>query len=284
MPDTEITRAQTRERARLLFVRSYDVELDFTHGPRHLRVRIYAKLAQAYARTAYACFDQPDLKAVFTFQVTAPAHWTVLSNQPQAPAERTRGDSLVLASENAGCVLISEQLLVRSPAASPTLIESRTATVLHEMAHMWFGDSATGQGPLGRGPPQCRRVPGRDSGRRAQGGGLAAPDERNGRAGDRHRGRRGIHVAGAAGPARPVRRALPGRAAGPVAGARRPPAGTVGDRAVPLSGGHPGVPRADRRIPGRRRNRPGPGPDRPGPPRHRRTGASRTHAAVDYRA
>ena len=157
MPDTEITRAQTRERARLLFVRSYDVELDFTHGPRHLRVRIYAKLAQAYARTAYACFDQPDLKAVFTFQVTAPAHWTVLSNQPQAPAERTRGDSLVLASENAGCVLISEQLLVRSPAASPTLIESRTATVLHEMAHMWFGDSATGQGPLGRGPPQCRR-------------------------------------------------------------------------------------------------------------------------------
>jgi aminopeptidase N len=35
-------------------------------------VHIYAKLAQAYARTAYACFDQPDLKSAFTFRVTAP--------------------------------------------------------------------------------------------------------------------------------------------------------------------------------------------------------------------
>jgi aminopeptidase N len=313
MPDTEITRAQTRERARLLLVRSYDVDLDFTQGPdtfesvsvirfdchepgstthadliaagvraitlngvpldpatawangrialpglaarNELRVtadcaytrsgtgmhradsadgsvHIYAKLAQAYARTAYACFDQPDLKAVFRFQVTAPAHWTVLSNQSQDHAERTRGDSLTrrflptcrlptftttvvagdyhvvtashttpagqeiplelacragladrldatalfdltakgldyytgwlgadypytkygqvfvpefsaLASEDAGCVLISEQLLFQSWSASPTLIESRTAVVLHEMAHMWFGDSAT---------------------------------------------------------------------------------------------------------------------------------------------
>ena len=43
---------------------------------------IYGKLAQAYARTAYACFDQPDLKAEFTFRVIAPAQWTVLSNSP----------------------------------------------------------------------------------------------------------------------------------------------------------------------------------------------------------
>jgi aminopeptidase N len=314
MPDTEITRAETRERARLLHVRSYDVDFDFTRGRdtfgsvcvirfdcrepgtaahadliaagvreitlngvpldpatawadgritlpglaarNELRVsadcaytssgtgmhradsadgsvHIYAKLAQAYARTAYACFDQPDLKAVFTFRVTAPAHWTILSNQPQDHAERTRGDTRtrrflptsrlptftttvvagdyhvvtashttpngqqiplelacragladrldaaalfdltakgldyytgwlgadypyakygqvfvpefgVLASEDAGCVLISEQLLFSSSSeASPTLIESRTGTVLHEMAHMWFGDSAT---------------------------------------------------------------------------------------------------------------------------------------------
>jgi hypothetical protein len=55
-------------------------------------VHIYAKLAQAYARTAYACFDQPDLKAVFTFQVTAPARWAVLSNQPQDHAGRLSAD------------------------------------------------------------------------------------------------------------------------------------------------------------------------------------------------
>jgi Peptidase family M1 domain/Peptidase M1 N-terminal domain len=263
MPDTEITRAETRERPRLLLVRSYDVDFDFTRGPHTFgsvslirfdchqpgstthagtgmhraesaggSVHIYAKLAQAYARTAYACFDQPDLKAVFTVRVTAPAGWVVLSNQPQADVERTLHDSQTvrfqptpalptftttvvagdyhlvtashttpggqriplelacgagladrldvdallpltargldyytswlgadypyakygqvfvpefphLASEDAGCVLIAERLLFQSSQASPALIESRTGTVLHEMAHMWFGDSAT---------------------------------------------------------------------------------------------------------------------------------------------
>jgi aminopeptidase N len=313
--DAEITRAETTQRAQLLRVRSYDVDLDFTRGPRtfgsvslirfdcrepgatthadliatgvreialngvpldpaaawadgritltdladrnELRVvadcayassgtglhrsdsadgsvHIYAKLAQAYARTVYACFDQPDLKSAFTFRVTAPAGWVVLSNQPQADVERTLDDSQTvrflptpalptftttvvagdyhvvtaahttpdgrqvplelacraslaadldaealfeltargldfytewlgapypyakysqvfvpelscLASEDAGCVLVSERLLFRSPDASPTQLRSRTGTVLHEMAHMWFGDCATQQ-------------------------------------------------------------------------------------------------------------------------------------------
>jgi aminopeptidase N len=311
--DADITRDQTRERARLLRVRSYDVDLDFTRGPEtfgsvslirfdcrepgagthadliatrvreialngapldpdavwaggrialpalaernELRVvadcaytssgtgmhrtdsadgsvHIYAKLAQAYARTAYACFDQPDLKSAFTFRVTAPAGWRVLSNQPQADVERTLDDSQTvrflptpalptftttvvagdyhvvmaahttpdgrqiplelacradlagdldakalfeltakgldfytgwlghaypyakygqvfvpelscLASEDAGCVLASERLLFRSQGASPALTRSRAGVVLHEMAHMWFGDCAT---------------------------------------------------------------------------------------------------------------------------------------------
>jgi len=313
--DADITRDQTTERARLLRVRSYDVDLDFTGGPEtfgsvslirfdcrepgatthadliatgvreialngaaldpaavwadgritlpaladrnELRVvadcaytssgtgmhradsadgtvHIYAKLAQAYARTAYACFDQPDLKSPFTFSVTAPASWVVASNQPQADIERTLDDSQTvrflptpalptftttvvagdyhlitaehtapggrqiplelacradlaanldaealfeltakgldfytewlgapypyakygqvfvpelscLASEDAGCVLVSEQLLFRSQDAAPALLRLRTATVLHEMAHMWFGDCATQQ-------------------------------------------------------------------------------------------------------------------------------------------
>jgi aminopeptidase N len=198
------------------------------------RIYIYGKLAQAYARTAYACFDQPDLKATFTFRVTAPAHWIVLSNQPAAeapePAEDGRavwrfvptarlptftttvvageyhvvtashttpsgqriplelacrvglaghldpealfevtrhgldfytgllgtgypyakyGQVFVpelscLASEDAGCVLVSEQLLFRSKVTA-AMDELRTDVILHEMAHMWFGDLVTQQ-------------------------------------------------------------------------------------------------------------------------------------------
>jgi aminopeptidase N len=187
---------------------------------------IYGKLAQAYARTAYACFDQPDLKAEFTFTVKAPPEWAVLSNQPLYSSERCDADSRTfrflrtprlpsftttvvagnyhveresykeiplelacrpelaadldaralfdltgkgldfyaswlgapypyakygqvfvpelscLASEDAGCVLISEQLLFRS-GTNAAMDELRTNVVLHEMAHMWFGDLVT---------------------------------------------------------------------------------------------------------------------------------------------
>jgi len=195
---------------------------------------IYGKLAQAYARTAYACFDQPDLKAEFTFQVIAPAHWTVLSNAPAARPPSPAGDDRAVwdflpttrlptftttvvagdyhlvtashvtpggqriplelacragmaahldagalfeltgqgldfytglfgvdypygkyglvfvpelscgASEDAGCVLVSEQFLSRSRLTAARA-ESRAGTLLHEMAHMWFGDLVTQQ-------------------------------------------------------------------------------------------------------------------------------------------
>ena len=194
---------------------------------------IYGKLAQAYARTAYACFDQPDLKAEFTFRVTAPAHWTVLSNQLAAGAPEPAGDGSAVwrflptprlptftttvvagdyyvvtsshttpggqqiplelacraglaghldaealfevtgqgldfytallgaypfakygqvfvpelscqASEDAGCVLVTEQFVYRSRVTA-VMDEMRTGTLLHEMAHMWFGDLVTQQ-------------------------------------------------------------------------------------------------------------------------------------------
>jgi aminopeptidase N len=197
-------------------------------------IYIYGKLAQAYARTAYACFDQPDLKAEFVFRVTVPAHWTVLSNQPAAGAPESTGDGYAvwrflptlrlptftttvvagdyhvvtashttpsgqqiplelacraglagdldpetlfavtgqgldfytevlgvdypyakygqvfvpelscLASEDAGCVLVSERYVYRSRVTA-VMEESRTGTLLHEMAHMWFGDMVTQQ-------------------------------------------------------------------------------------------------------------------------------------------
>ncbi len=51
------------------------------------RVYCYTNFEPADARRVYANFEQPDLKAAFTFHVTAPAHWTVLSNQPTPEPE-----------------------------------------------------------------------------------------------------------------------------------------------------------------------------------------------------
>jgi aminopeptidase N len=46
------------------------------------------------------------------------------------------------AMENAGCVTFLEAYIFRSRVTDP-LRESRAATILHEMAHMWFGDLVT---------------------------------------------------------------------------------------------------------------------------------------------
>jgi aminopeptidase N len=196
------------------------------------KVYTYTKFEPAYARRVYANFEQPDLKASFTFRVTAPAHWTVLSNQPAAGPVPDRGgassvwrfpptppistylsavaageyrvvqashttpggqmvplalacraslaghldadeifaitrqgldfytslfqgtfpfakydqvfvpDYSVGATENVGCVVISDELLFRSRVTS-ALHELRAMVILHEMAHMWFGNLVT---------------------------------------------------------------------------------------------------------------------------------------------
>ena len=55
------------------------------------RVYAYTNFEPAEARKVFANFEQPDLKAVFTFHVTAPAHWNVLSNQPAPEPEPAGG-------------------------------------------------------------------------------------------------------------------------------------------------------------------------------------------------
>ena len=54
------------------------------------KVYTYTKFEPAYARRVFANFEQPDLKAAFTFHVTVPGHWTVLSNQPAIRLEPSR--------------------------------------------------------------------------------------------------------------------------------------------------------------------------------------------------
>lgn len=45
-------------------------------------VYLYSQGETAFIRKMYPCFDQPDLKATFTLDVTAPTHWQVISNNP----------------------------------------------------------------------------------------------------------------------------------------------------------------------------------------------------------
>ncbi|GAB2532659.1 aminopeptidase N [Brachybacterium huguangmaarense] len=53
-------------------------------------VYLYTQFEVSDARRMFACFEQPDLKATFTFTVTAPDHWRVMSNSP-APAPTPAG-------------------------------------------------------------------------------------------------------------------------------------------------------------------------------------------------
>jgi aminopeptidase N len=196
------------------------------------KVYVYTALEPADSRRVYANFEQPDLKAAYTLHVTAPAHWTVFSNQPTPEPHLVRDDTAVWdfsptqpistylttvvageyevvrdshvtttghviplalgcrasfaayldadelfdltkrgldfftelfgtdypfakydqvfvaefdsAVENVGCVVITEELLFRAR-VTDEMYERRTDTLLHEMAHMWFGDLVTMQ-------------------------------------------------------------------------------------------------------------------------------------------
>ncbi len=190
-------------------------------------VYLYTDLETFDAHRVYACFDQPDLKASFEFEVAAKEGWEVVSNmapsrapsQPEGGAVRwsfpptpvlatyvtavaagpyhvvrdehdgiplgvfcrqslagyldpdeifevTRQgfdfyhgvfgvrypfgkyDQLFVpefksgAMENAGCVTFVETYVFRSR-VTDTYHEYRAETILHEMAHMWFGDLVT---------------------------------------------------------------------------------------------------------------------------------------------
>ena len=199
-------------------------------------VYLYTQFEVPDSRRMFAVFEQPDLKASFTFTVIAPSHWDVISNSPTpAPVETIPGtdggarsvweftptprlssyvtaliagpyqsvrsevvsadgkvtplgvfarkslmqyldadnifeltrqgfeffeaqfgcpypfekyDQLFVpefnagAMENAGAVTILEGYVFRSK-VTDAQVERRAITVLHELAHMWFGDLVT---------------------------------------------------------------------------------------------------------------------------------------------
>ncbi|MBD8010732.1 aminopeptidase N [Microbacterium sp. Re1] len=59
------------------------------HDPVDGETYLYTQYEPADSRRVMACFEQPDLKASYTFRVVAPAGWHVLSNQ--SPAHVTPG-------------------------------------------------------------------------------------------------------------------------------------------------------------------------------------------------
>jgi aminopeptidase N len=189
-------------------------------------VYLYTQFEVIDARRVFACFDQPDLKATYTFDVTAPSDWQVISNsvtpEPvpvstgvarwefattprmstyitaliagpyaavrdehrgipmgvfcrQSLAEFLDADAIIDvtkrgfdffeevfdrpypfdkydqlfvpefnagAMENAGAVTILEDYVFRSK-VTDAAYERRAETILHELAHMWFGDLVT---------------------------------------------------------------------------------------------------------------------------------------------
>ena len=194
---------------------------------------LYTQFEVPDSRRVFAVFEQPDLKAAFTFTVTAPADWEIFSNSPTptptAAGEGTatwafettprvssyvtalvggryhvartdfttaRGQDIPLgvavrksmaeylkpeeifevtrqgfdfftekfdrdypfakydqlfvpefnagAMENAGCVTFREEMIFRSK-VTEAAYEQRAEVILHEMAHMWFGDLVTMQ-------------------------------------------------------------------------------------------------------------------------------------------
>jgi len=194
------------------------------------RVYLYTQFEVPDARRVFTTFEQPDLKASFTFNVTAPAHWTIVSNAPTPEPEAAGEDKAVWrfpatkristyitaliageyhavhdtyegrngpielghycrqslvefldrdelvkitkqgfeffeeafdfpypfekydqlyvpeynmgAMENAGAVTLRDEYLPRSR-QDGSFYEFRTSVILHEMAHMWFGDLVT---------------------------------------------------------------------------------------------------------------------------------------------
>ena len=233
--DSRIRLADLQERNRLV-VRA-DCEYSRTGEGLHRfvdpvddRVYTYTQFEVPDARRVFATFEQPDLKSVFTFHVTAPEGWKVVSNAPtpepeplgsgravwkfpptermstyitaviageyhaehttyegkfgeiplghycrQSLVEHMDTDELVKltsqgfaffeevfdypypfhkydqlyvpeynmgAMENAGAVTLRDEYLPRSR-QDASFYEFRCSVILHEMAHMWFGDLVT---------------------------------------------------------------------------------------------------------------------------------------------
>ncbi|MDB2606754.1 M1 family aminopeptidase [Zobellia sp.] len=66
------------------------IEIDFIAGESSLNRNndyLYTLLVPDRARTLFPCFDQPDIKATYTLDITTPKNWSVLSGAPELKKE-----------------------------------------------------------------------------------------------------------------------------------------------------------------------------------------------------
>ena len=74
------------------YVNDYDRTGDGFHrfvDPEDGEEYVYTNFEPYEAHRLFACFDQPDIKARYTFTVTAPAAWQVIANSPLASSSST---------------------------------------------------------------------------------------------------------------------------------------------------------------------------------------------------
>ncbi|TMD07963.1 MAG: aminopeptidase N, partial [Chloroflexi bacterium] len=143
---------------------------------------LHSQLEPFDAHRILTCFDQPDLRAPLSLRVWAPEGWAVIANsapdgQPAGgwhafaptppistylyavcadffealfdhPYAFGKYDQVFVpecsvgAMENPGCITFTERYIFRARVTEAAR-EARASTILHEMAHMWFGDLVT---------------------------------------------------------------------------------------------------------------------------------------------
>ena len=128
--------------ARALYSTSGEGLHRFT-DPADGKVYLYTQYEPTDARRVFANFDQPDLKAEFVFNVTAPEHFTVLSNRPETSRESaSTGAEASGTAESAGTSAVTHHF-------APTLRQSSYITCIaagpYEGATDEWTDPATGE-------------------------------------------------------------------------------------------------------------------------------------------
>jgi aminopeptidase N len=110
------------------------IEIDFTAGNTSLNRSegyLYTLFVPDRARTAFPVFDQPNLKSTYDLTLDVPAHWTALSNGPQA-SEIVSGERRIFSFEKSDAIPSYLFSFVAGEFERVTrTLDGRTMTMLH---------------------------------------------------------------------------------------------------------------------------------------------------------